>query len=334
MTLFWDVWAVINIHGVNPRPYNTVFVINKYLHNLFGFISTIFNTFLDLGTLEFYRISFLGVLGWLDSPFTPFEYNYISILLISLIVLYVITYKGEKKKFNFDHFIFGGLILASLLAIWPILLLAVTDYPSSKVEGLQGRYLIPPILFFLVVFLNSRKNNNFYVLLGLAIFFLSSTILTEKNIINRYYITNASSIGRSVINDTCCNIFGDLVAGRKFSQTFENKGNIFHLIEFRFANYNHASKGSVFLTIQNEKDEKICSKSVPVSVIRDGEWILFDVNCPPAIDKQYKLVVETDNIVPGLTLWASKTNSYLGGQAIVDGKEQDADFAFKVIYAK
>jgi uncharacterized membrane protein len=92
----------------------------------------------------FYRNSFIGVLGWLDTNFRGGFYS-ISSCLILLILFTSISYRSLK---NYPlarlSLVFGG--LSSIILIFVALLLNWSEHPAKIISGVQGRYFTIPIL--------------------------------------------------------------------------------------------------------------------------------------------------------------------------------------------
>ena len=51
------------------RSFNTMQLVFHYVMNPFDFITVLGNTIANPETVRFYRQSFIGVLGWLDTKF-------------------------------------------------------------------------------------------------------------------------------------------------------------------------------------------------------------------------------------------------------------------------
>lgn len=170
-----------------PSPnVNSVQQIKYVLHYPFGYIYTLFNTFIQ--SSEFYAESLVGILGWLDYSLPyPLIYSYIFLIIFNSIA------NDEKEEFKISNIQKGILLFTSLSIIILVitsLYVAWTDVGTSKVSGVQGRYFIPIILSLLLAFANNKvtiKSRNLYqYLIGYEIWVFAYTVIM---VMSRYYIT-------------------------------------------------------------------------------------------------------------------------------------------------
>ena len=108
---------------------------------LFHIISA---TLTDPERLNFYYTSFIGNLGWLDTPLPSSLYFCVSVALILSIVL--TTALGQTAE---QRIAAAALLLISLSAVFLIflaLLVQWTDVHATRIDGVQGRYFIIPCL--------------------------------------------------------------------------------------------------------------------------------------------------------------------------------------------
>jgi uncharacterized membrane protein len=91
-----------------------------------------------------YATSFIGVLGWLDTPFKPVFYKYFGALLF-VVLLSCVTLSNWRQQWKPR-----GLLLficaSSILLTFIALLVQWTKPGATLIEGVQGRYLLIPIL--------------------------------------------------------------------------------------------------------------------------------------------------------------------------------------------
>ncbi len=149
-------------------------------------LSTIFNT-IDVQT-DFYIGSFLGNFGWLDYHLSWPVYLLIIILLL---FIYINYFKGDKKPIlsYTQIFLIFAFVVFSLATIFGSMYLGWTSAASDVILGVQGRYFLPPLLFFLLaiseLFLNIgiEKVKQFLFKTSLFLVFVAISVSTYE----RYY---------------------------------------------------------------------------------------------------------------------------------------------------
>ena len=155
-----------------------IYILTNPLFNIELLVST-FITF-----WKFYLASFVGILGWLDTPLQPFA-------VYAIYALYIVFSLVSDKRENSHDFLNLSIkylvfiiIISTFLCIMYSLYLAWSPIKNSIILGVQGRYFIPlALLFSLVLPLYRRKNNNltrldlcFYVFPFITIFVLIITL--------------------------------------------------------------------------------------------------------------------------------------------------------------
>ncbi len=137
---------------------------------------------------DFYVGSFLGNFGWLDYHLSWPIY---LLILIVLVLIYTNYFKNDKKpilSYGQIFFIFGFIVL-NLGTIFGSMYLGWTSAASDVILGVQGRYFLPSLLFFLLaiseLFLNIgvEKVKQFLFKTSLFVIFISISMATY----NRYY---------------------------------------------------------------------------------------------------------------------------------------------------
>lgn len=149
-------------------------------------LTTILNT-LKVET-DFYIGSFLGNFGWLDYHLSWPIY---LLILVVLVLIYINYFKNDKKPIlSYGQiFLIFGFVILNLGTIFGSMFLGWTSGASDVILGVQGRYFLPPLLFFLLaiseLFLNIgvEKVKQFLFKASLFVIFISISIATY----NRYY---------------------------------------------------------------------------------------------------------------------------------------------------
>jgi len=150
------------------------------------FINTIFNgTFVRLS-----GDSFLGILGWLDTPFERKEYAFLWICTF-LIGLLSISVKNLKSAWMPRALLLLAAV-GSMFLIFLELLVAWTPHPARMIDGVQGRYFFIPMMMiaYAVSGVSNLSAGVFRkIALILVILLGAFTILsTPKLLLERYYL--------------------------------------------------------------------------------------------------------------------------------------------------
>lgn len=165
---------------------------------------------------------------------------------------------------------------------------------------------------------------------GLAIFLipLGYTLYRDQN---SPYLTIKSEIRNFVP--------GELAGGTVFEQEFIAKGSALTKVSLLLATFARQNNGDVFFEIVDKNERVLKELKIDISNIKDNSWHEFDFSPDGvAISRGgvYRLRLSSKEGVSGnaITWWASKTNSYSEGAAIVNNKRTGYDFAFKLNFLR
>ena len=166
---------------------NSKMQIANIIHHPFQFISLFFK--IDINAISNILHMFVGVLGWLDVPFTGLYY---WIAYITIIAGFVIKFKIDKQN---NILLQAGLLLTAfftLLAVLTAQYATWTALGANALGGMQGRYLLPIFPFVALAFSGSFgeiKITPFKeaLFLLILIFPLYTGINLAVTLINRYY---------------------------------------------------------------------------------------------------------------------------------------------------
>lgn len=90
-----------------------------------------------------YPEQFVGVLGWLDTPL-PQRFYPAAEIVVGLGALGAVAFGG--KGWRMTRIAAAPVALATAAAVFFALYVAWTDVDAATIEGVQGRYLYPPVL--------------------------------------------------------------------------------------------------------------------------------------------------------------------------------------------
>ncbi|MNI37363.1 hypothetical protein D3C73_914520 [compost metagenome] len=132
----------------SPSSEQVNFILSSPLEYVHILLSSIINN------MEFYFISFVGNLGWLD---TNYPYLFIMFYFGMLIMSVVLDCSEKKNVISYKHKIFFAaisifivvLIESALYIMWTS---ETSGVGYSYITGVQGRYFIPLSLCMLIIF--------------------------------------------------------------------------------------------------------------------------------------------------------------------------------------
>lgn len=164
-------------------------IILYYVSHPLVFAELIYSTLLAPGNAYNYLMMFLGVLGWLDAPFTEKVYTVLSTFLF-LSVLFSFSIQDMKRE-KVPRLILAFCSVASVLMVFFALLVTWNPHPAPLIQGIQGRYFLVPAM--LLVYSISPRGKLLPLPRGMALVLLSglmvySTYATIKLLLFRYYL--------------------------------------------------------------------------------------------------------------------------------------------------
>jgi uncharacterized membrane protein len=169
-------------------------VLRFYATNLDSLIGALWNTWSNFDLLKFYSESFIGILGWLDTPFQAGNY-YVFYTLIIFALIASARLPGSVSIWGARLLLLASAI-GSILIVFLALLIAWTPHPASVIQGVQGRYFFIPIVMLAYSLCladnNSAKisyNSSFGIIILVAII-LYSAFSTTQLLLKRYYLTH------------------------------------------------------------------------------------------------------------------------------------------------
>lgn len=167
---------------------------------------------------------------------------------------------------------------------------------------------------------------NYY--LGLFIFLIPAICI--------FYV-NYRDMGLYVLNPAQEKTFGELTAGRTFEESFVAKKPILKQVDLFLATYCRKNLQDIQLEVLSTDHKQLAAIKRSAIGLLDNSWESFqfpDVKLQTG--KTYILRLSSAKSVTGnaITWWASSKPSYANGFAIVDGKQQYSNFAFRLKFKK
>jgi len=139
-------WTLLALLSTNDqrivRHRTTTELLLYYGADPYSFLQVVLATVVD--QLNFFQLSFIGLLGWLD---TPLPANFYPILwtglgLCALISVSVSTLRQDWQA----RLLLVAVSLASVALIFLAMLVTWTPHPAVVIQGVQGRYFVVPMI--------------------------------------------------------------------------------------------------------------------------------------------------------------------------------------------
>lgn len=165
-------------------------IIYFYLFNPDRFFSVVWQTLINTDLQGFYFRSFLGILGWLDSPFPDRYYGYLGAMLAA-IAFFSFSLQGVKCDWP-QRLLLLFVSLVSIVFILFALLVTWSPHPAQLISGVQGRYFLIPLIVFAYAICGDvgvlgsfRLRAALFLVLVLFVFSIKSSV---GLIVDRYYL--------------------------------------------------------------------------------------------------------------------------------------------------
>ncbi|MGB9799737.1 MAG: DUF2142 domain-containing protein [Thermanaerothrix sp.] len=151
----WFVYAWLNYRDSRIiREFTSDILLKYYILHPLHTLKIIGNTIVTYKNS--YIQSFIGVLGWLDTPFSSTFYK-ISILFLIIATGLSISFQNIRKDYKERLFI-QFLILCIILFTFLALLVTWSPFPTERIEGIQGRYFLSPMVLMGYVLRGTSTN--------------------------------------------------------------------------------------------------------------------------------------------------------------------------------
>ncbi|WP_158783503.1 DUF2142 domain-containing protein [Pantoea sp. BAV 3049] len=146
LVLAWTYFSIKTVHdnGIHHPGIEQIDVLKYYILHPFEIPQIIVNTLSDYSTFTFYVQSLIGKLGWLDAPIGDFAYWGFGLAIYSIFILNIS--KKHVAKHKTDTVLLLLLTLSIITLTFCALLVQWSAFPTTKVDGVQGRYFIIPFI--------------------------------------------------------------------------------------------------------------------------------------------------------------------------------------------
>lgn len=141
--LAWTLFALLSVSDLRiARQLSTTQLLLFYAADPMAFVRVVQATIVD--QFDFFQLSFIGLLGWLDTRLPLASYDTLTwgLAAAALVTLSV----AELRENWSQRLALLALALASVGLIFLALLVTWTPHPATIVQGVQGRYFVVPAL--------------------------------------------------------------------------------------------------------------------------------------------------------------------------------------------
>lgn len=189
--LAWQVIAIKTTVGFGYKTgASTSSIVFFYIKHPLRFFDVLLATISNADFVRFYRDSFFGILGWLDTRFSPNIYNFLSMCAV-LIGLLSISIKDIRTEWV-PRVVLALSAFASIFLIFFALLVTWNMHPASRIEGVQGRYFLVPVIMLAYAISGGLKLHEGslrkFALLLVVILGAFTISGTTELLVDRYYV--------------------------------------------------------------------------------------------------------------------------------------------------
>lgn len=142
-TLAWILFALQTTNDPRiVRSQTTTQLLVHYAVNPAVFFEMVVASVADDGLFTFYERSFIGILGWLDTPLVEDFYQtlWAGLALCALASFSISTVQKDWRA----RVLLVAISVVSIGLIFLAMLVTWTPHPASVIKGVQGRYFVVP----------------------------------------------------------------------------------------------------------------------------------------------------------------------------------------------
>jgi uncharacterized membrane protein len=126
-----------------PRSGSTLDALRHFGAAPEEFAALVYRTLASSERQDLYARSFIGIMGWVDTPLTPGQYTGFGLGLLAMALLSLAQWHPRHPGMRMTLVAMG---VASALTVFAALALTFTDIRAATIEGVQGRYFMMPFL--------------------------------------------------------------------------------------------------------------------------------------------------------------------------------------------
>ena len=204
MALSWTVFAMVaTVDLRKARSITTMESLKHFISSPDAFFTLLYRTLISPERQEQYAKSFIGIMGWFDIPLSQAQYLGFALGLAAMALL-------SARNWSFRYWpvrlVLMGSGLVSALVVFLALAITYTDAHAATIDGVQGRYFLPPaIIFAFGVFWSQRpadatcwKDKNparAWLPIIAAIFFAMASVMVLFDVLEDRFNQGQHSLG-------------------------------------------------------------------------------------------------------------------------------------------
>lgn len=287
-TVFVLTWLLISIKlttniTMQGAPSASA-IASYYIKQPFELAKVLYRTFSDPTLQVFYRESFVGILGWLDSKLPLPTYQAIYVLITAISVLSICT--KLIKHANVYRALLIACGIASIVLTFVALLIQWNSlqHPAEIIQGVQGRYLLIPALLF-AYSIGTQANLKYsliqYLNIGLLIgLFIFSTYATSSLLISRYFLGDEPQKLAAVKVFPSTPLSTSEPISLRFDKAHLKEPATLRSISIQFATYIRVNKGVANVVFSTD-DGKSLSFNFDLASLDDNQYKTFALDNQP-----------------------------------------------------
>jgi uncharacterized membrane protein len=276
-------WLIIAVKTTSDlrieRAFTTSYVIGYYLMHPSVFFQVLVATISDANLVNFYKESFVGLLGWLDTRFQVWFYK-ISIFALVATAMLSITLRSIRADY-LSRIMLLLIATASTLLIFFALLVTWTPHPASIVSGVQGRYFIVPII--LLGYALSGNNNllrnkrSFLSFLLLVLYGFLVCFLMPQLLINRYYSISNVDPDVKLLMKPSAPLAQDSAIPLYLAPAYDKDSVGLKTIQLMLGTYSRKNTGEAELQLY-KKDGQTITRRFSLLALKDNRYFEFELD--------------------------------------------------------
>ena len=189
LVALWSIYLTVNVSvPFGPEGVSYALQAKEMLNGPLQFAGLFINSWMT--NYDFYFLSFIGKLGYLDVNMPKWYYWFAALSIIFAIGPMKSSYREESGKLvRWRMLLIVLVLLFTIVGLFLVLNISWTPVGSLTIHGVQGRYFIP-VAFFLSLIAGFTDKPNLGVKLQrgiLSTFAVATFLVIPFAVMNRYY---------------------------------------------------------------------------------------------------------------------------------------------------
>ncbi len=204
----WILFALLTVQGMgrdssvtNAADLSTAKIISYYIQSPSQFFKVLDTTVTNPNMILSYWKMYIGVLGWLDTPFNIHFYDYFAVLFV-VFALMSVHWKMALLR-EPQRIALAVICIFSIILLFFILLVSWSAHPAKVIDGVQGRYFTSCFIMLAYALSDFRPSAfRLRILIGfLCLSFFSSAYSIPRILLERYYMQEKNTRVLTIFNE-------------------------------------------------------------------------------------------------------------------------------------